>query len=42
MPDMSTLNCNVCGGPLGPCLYESEGGQSLTSLCQVRPADTTA
>jgi len=40
MPDMSTLSCNVCGGPLGPCLYESEGGQSLTSLCQVRPGTT--
>lgn len=37
---MSTLSCNVCGGPLGPCLYESEGGRSLTSLCQVRPGTT--
>lgn len=32
--------CNVCATPLSHLLYESEGSQSLTSLCQVLP-DTT-
>lgn len=38
--DMSHLSCNVCAAPLGHTLYESEGAQSLTSLCQVRPGVT--
>lgn len=38
--DMSHLSCNVCGAALTHTLYESEGEQSLTSLCQVRPGVT--
>lgn len=38
--DMSHLSCNVCAAPLTHALYESEGAQSLTSLCQVRPGVT--
>lgn len=38
--DMSHLSCNVCAAPLTHMLYESEGAQSLTSLCQVRPGVT--
>lgn len=37
---MSNLSCNVCAAPLSHALYESEGAQSLTSLCQVRPGVT--
>lgn len=37
---MSHLSCNVCAAPLTHALYESEGAQSLTSLCQVRPGVT--
>lgn len=37
---MSHLSCNVCATPLTQALYVSEGAQSLTSLCQVRPGVT--
>jgi SAM-dependent methyltransferase len=38
--EMNNLSCNVCAAPLNHLLYESEGAQSLTSLCQVRPGVT--
>ncbi len=37
---MNYLSCNVCAAPLTQALYQSEGGNSLTSLCQVRPGAT--
>ena len=38
--DMNQPSCNVCATPLSHLLYESEGSQSLTSLCQVIPGTT--
>ena len=38
--DMNHYSCNVCATALSHVLYESEGSQSLTSLCQVRPGFT--
>ncbi|MEY4428986.1 MAG: hypothetical protein RLZZ182_1675 [Pseudomonadota bacterium] len=32
--------CHVCASPVSDLLYESEAGQSLTSLCQVREGRT--
>ena len=37
---MNNLFCNVCAAPLTHPLYESEGANSLTSLCQVRSGAT--
>jgi 2-polyprenyl-3-methyl-5-hydroxy-6-metoxy-1,4-benzoquinol methylase len=37
---MDNLSCNVCAAPLIQPLYQSEGANSLTSLCQVRPGAT--
>lgn len=37
---MSNLSCNVCAATLNHLLYESEGVQSLTSLCQLRQGIT--
>lgn len=37
---MSRPNCYVCDAPLGALLYSSEGGRSLTSLCQIHPTPT--
>lgn len=37
---MTHSSCNVCGNSLSNLLYESEGSQSLTSLCQVKPGIT--
>jgi len=33
---MNHSYCNICAAPLSRALYESEGLQSLTSLCQLR------
>ncbi len=37
---MNNLFCNVCAAPLTYPLYQSEGANSLTSLCQVRSGAT--
>lgn len=37
---MNNLFCNVCSEPLAETLYQSEGANSLTSLCQVLPGVT--
>lgn len=37
---MNNLLCNVCAAPLTHALYQSEGVNSLTSLCQVRSGVT--
>jgi len=37
---MNNLFCNVCAAPLTHALYQSEGANSLTSLCQVRSGGT--
>jgi hypothetical protein len=37
---LNNLFCNVCAAPLTHPLYQSEGPNSLTSLCQVRTGAT--
>lgn len=37
---MNNLFCNLCAAPLTHPLYQSEGANSLTSLCQVRSGAT--
>ena len=37
---MSHPTCHVCATPLAAPLYSSEGGRSLTSLCQIHPSQT--
>lgn len=38
---MTEPTCNVCSTPLGPALYASGEGRSLTSLCRIHPGATS-